>query len=204
MLMKGKVGKKRRIDYEEIFRLRKIGKTIKEIADVMGLSTSGAQYAVQVAMLEHKNLDYWDARDEEYLINQYGRKSDIVIANNLNRTLDDVRRKAKELKLGSKLDNADGVTLSKVARVLWGNRAPFYQKKLIAMGIPYETINYGTSKNYYVVNLDKFFKWAKKHQDELNFCKFEKWIFGKEPAWVDVKRKRDWAEYREKRWEAYI
>lgn len=202
MQMKRRAGAKRRIDYDKLVKLRECGKSFKEIASILGISPSGGRYAAQIAKSERQHSQ-WDAQEEDYLLSRYGTMSDTSIAHNLNRELSEVRAKAKEMRLGSKLDNVDGVTLSSIATALWGNSSAQYQRKLLDMGVPYTVVSYGNEQTYHIVNLDDFFKWAKKHQDELNFCKFEKWIFGKEPAWVDIKRKKDWAEYREKRWEAY-
>ena len=43
-----------------------------------------------------------------------------------------------------------------------------------------------------MVDMRKFWEWAEENKKQLNFAKFEKGALGKEPDWVDEKRKLDY------------
>lgn len=131
--------------------------------------------------------------DEEVTILQelWGNVPIAYIANKLNRTTIAIHKKADKLKLGAFIDNGDyvsykqllevlGVTYNSSNRLTWitNRNFPVKKKKVI---------------NSYrkVVYLDEFWQWAEKNQDILDFSKLEYLILGKEPEWVDKKRKSD-------------
>ena len=57
-----------------------------------------------------------------------------------------------------------------------------------------------------IVYLDEFWKWAEKNRSFLDFSKMEPLTLGKEPAWVNEQRKKDYksnALQRKDRWTPY-
>ena len=55
---------------------------------------------------------------------------------------------------------------------------------------PYTRVKAGT-KYRYMVDLEKFWEWAYKNQQILNFSRFEKYSLGCEPDWVESKRNQN-------------
>ena len=63
-------------------------------------------------------------------------------------------------------------------------------RKLINANIPFD-IKKVQYKKVKVIGIGKFWRWAEKNKEKLNFSNLEKFILGKEPKWVDEKRLYD-------------
>lgn len=195
------MGRKREVDYDAIHDLFAQGKRPMDISKELGIPSR----TVLRALSTFSDYDIiarrrWTKEDIDYLCKWFGRRCNTVIAKSLNRTVTAVAYKASKLRLGRKIYNMDGLTMTALVTAVFGvNKDSGFRKKLIENGLPHTIVRFGRAK-YYVVNVDKFFKWAYLHQDILNFRRFEKYALGKEPAWVDIKRKADWAEFNAERW----
>lgn len=131
--------------------------------------------------------------DEEIHILQelWGTKSISYIAKKLNRTPVSVHRKAERLKLGAFLDNGDYISYKQLLEVLgFTYNTPHKLAWVRDRNFPVKEKKVNNSYRK-VVYLNEFWQWAEKNQDALDFSKLEYLILGKEPDWVDKKRKSD-------------
>lgn len=149
----------------------------------------------------------WTKEDVEYLKEKWGNVSISSIAKKLNRSVNAVKLKAKRLGLGPMLENGSYVTLNQVAIALTGrNFSSYYKKSWIEnRGMPVHNKKV-INNTFKIIYLDEFWKWAEKNRSFLDFSKMEPLTLGKEPAWVNEQRKKDYksnALQRKDRWMPY-
>lgn len=134
----------------------------------------------------------WTKEEEEYLQEKYGTVGIKSIAKNLNRTVSAVVQKANRMKLGAFTLQGEYVTYNQLMIAIGtGKGYSYYNESWIKKrGFP---VKYKTVINcrVKVVYIDDFWKWAEENQSFVDFSKIEKNILGKEPKWVDKKRKQD-------------
>lgn len=133
----------------------------------------------------------WTKEEVEYLQDNWGDKSIKAIANHLNRSVNAIIVKAQRLELGRHIDAGDYVTYNQLIRALgYTGGSGYLTKRLKRDGFP---MHYKASikKKYAVVKLEEFWKWTKDNKQKINFANFPKGALGKEPEWVDDKRKAD-------------
>lgn len=135
----------------------------------------------------------WTQEELEYLENNWGSLSVTAIAKALGRTPGGIKLKATRLGLGSMLENGDYITLYKLLKALGlETSANHYTEKFIKNGCPIKYKKAASeNKKFRIIFLDEFWKWAEKNKQLLNFSRFEKGDLGKEPDWVNEKRKAD-------------
>ncbi len=106
--------------------------------------------------------------------------------------------KKSKLKLGNFYENSGYVTLNQVLFLIYGrNSCAALRNMLLKKGLP--IINKKIAKrSVKFVDIDKFWEWAEKNQNSLNFRKLEENILGKEPNWVKQKRNNDILQFDEK------
>ena len=149
----------------------------------------------------------WTKEEVEYLKEKWGNVSIPILAKKLNRSVNAVKLKAGRLNLGPMLENGAYVTLNQLAIALTGKNFSSYCKKswIENRGMPVH--NKKVIKNTFkIVYLDEFWKWAEKNRSFLDFSKMEPLTLGKEPAWVNEQRKKDYksnALQRKDRWMPY-
>lgn len=133
----------------------------------------------------------WKQDEVEYLMSKWGQISIIAIATKLCRTESAIINKARRLKLGPHLENGDCISLNQLYMAMRGTWGGTYTKQQwIEKGLPVRTHKVKNC-SFVVVNLDDFWKWAKKNRTILDFSKLEENILGKEPDWVKEQRKID-------------
>lgn len=136
----------------------------------------------------------WTKEDVQYLEESWGNVSIGKICENLNRTRYAINNKVNRLGLGKFTDNHSqgwvsynavldlmGITKSKGYSYI-----SFIQKR----GLPIHRLRRDKAK-IIMVNIKEFWEWAEKNQHSLDFSKLERYSFGPEPQWVDIKRQRD-------------
>lgn len=149
----------------------------------------------------------WTKEDVEYLKEKWGTVSIPYIAQKLNRSVNAIKLKAGRLNLGPMLENGSYVTLNQVAIALTGRPFSSYYKKswIENRGMPVHSKKV-IKNTFKIVYLDEFWKWAEKNRSFLDFSKMEPLTLGKEPAWVNEQRKKDYksnALQRKDRWTPY-
>lgn len=131
----------------------------------------------------------WSKEEVEYLQDKWGIDSIKNMAKKFNRTESAIVNKARRLKLGAYLENGDYITFNELLNLL-GKNARFLRKKLVKNGCP---IRYKRVKNnkFKIIYMSDFWKWAEENKHILDLSNLERNILGKEPEWVEQKRKED-------------
>lgn len=164
-------------------------KSAEEISKHIGRSESSIfQKALKMGL--KKDNYRWTKEEEDYLEDKWGVIPISTIAKKLNKTIKAVKMKAQRINLDAFLKSGDYVTFGELSKALGLDSNTYLLTKLINMGFPFEKKKV-ISKKVYIVCLKDFWKWAEKHQTAFDFSKFSKNNLGKEPDWVDEKRKRD-------------
>lgn len=133
----------------------------------------------------------WAKEEVDYLESHWGEKSITQIAKYLNRSINGIKCKAVRLELGRHIHSGDYITLHQLLIGLGlGSNYGYLTMRLKRDGFP---IHYKKSinKGYAIVYIDEFWKWMKNNKQKLSFARFEKGALGKEPNWVDEKRRAD-------------
>lgn len=135
----------------------------------------------------------WTHEEIEYLKENWGTKSVPALAEKLGRSQSSILARKEKLHLGAFLDNhpKGAVTLGAVFTALKARYHNYIMTSWVEQrGLPVFTKKVRNRK-FRMVELEKFWKWAEKNQDFLDFSKFEPLSLGPEPEWVNVKRSRD-------------
>lgn len=134
----------------------------------------------------------WTDEHVKYLERSWGRVAIKTIASRLNRTVRAVRCKAIRLNLGNYHDSNGNISLALLLSYLGVKR---FNKslvdRLIKDGLPIKKQRM-VSRWFYMVDIDKFWKWADAHRNYFNYYKLEPLVLGREPAWVDEQRHIDY------------
>lgn len=133
----------------------------------------------------------WTNDEITYLEENWGTVSIKAISKKLQRSEVAIISRARKLKLGSFIEAGDLLSLGQLIKALGQSNCYWWvKKKFIDNEIPiiYKTI---ITKKVAKIGIDDFWKWAEKNKNILNFARFEKGALGKEPYWVDKKRKAD-------------
>ncbi|WP_195940936.1 hypothetical protein [Romboutsia sp. 1001713B170131_170501_G6] len=131
----------------------------------------------------------WSKEEIEYLQDKWGIDSIKNMAKKFNRTELAIVTKANRLKLGAYLENGDYITFNELLNAL-STKPRFLREKLIKNGCP---IKYKRVKNnkFKIIYIKDFWKWAENNKHILDLSELERNTLGKEPNWVDQKRKED-------------
>lgn len=135
----------------------------------------------------------WTTEELEYLRENWGNKSIATIAYTLGRSRNAVLVKKNKLGLGAFLDNHPNgaVSICTLFRALGKNYSSYTMISWVKnRGLPIFQKKVGKN-SFKMIDIDKWWKWAEKNQDFLDFSKFEHLSLGAEPDWVAVKRAKD-------------
>lgn len=141
----------------------------------------------------------WTPEECSYLEDKWGVVSIPTIAATLGRTVNAVKSKAQKMGLGRHLYCGVEITINELANAIGkGKSYSWIIDRWTRNGLP---IKYKKSinKRYKVIDIEDFWKWAEAHKGIIDFSKFEVNMLGKEPEWVDEKRKADIAAARYKK-----
>ena len=133
----------------------------------------------------------WTSEEVEFLRESWGNFSIPYICKALGRSKSAIQNKVTRLGLGYHFNNGNLITFNQLITALGlGSSYTLLRDKYSKAGlnIIYKTVN---TRRIAKVDLDHFWKWAKDNKNILNFSKFEKGALGKEPTWVEEKRKAD-------------
>lgn len=133
----------------------------------------------------------WSNEEINYLEDKWGVMTIPFIAKNLNRSIDSIKNKAYKIGLERHLHCREEITINQLFIALGiGGSYSYSLNKMINYGLP--VVQKVTIKRVYkMIKIDKFWIWAEENRNILNFAKFERGILGKEPDWVEEKRKAD-------------
>lgn len=134
----------------------------------------------------------WTSDEIRYLQEKWGTASFATMANVLKRTPSAIKQKARNLKLGPFKESGDYVTVNQLHKTVCGWKWTVQKDdswiKKRNFPVRYQQV---LKRKIKVVGLDDWWEWAEKHQDFLDFSKFEKYSLGAEPDWVEAKRLKD-------------
>ena len=118
----------------------------------------------------------WTKEDMDYLRENWGEISLKVMSRKLKRTETAIRSKAGREGLGGYIENGSYITLMDLARAIDIDKYESTYRKLINANIPFyiKKVQY---KKVKVIEIEKFWSWAEKNKEKLNFSKLEKSIF---------------------------
>ena len=163
------------------------GLVISEVAKELNVSISTVNRAIKKYNMG--SLKFWSDEDIEYLYDNFGNLSILTIAKVLNRSVKAVKFKAYKLGLNS-FENSGRVSAAELGRSLGVDKSLVY-KWIKEKGLRSKSIVLSEKRRFHMIDVDEFWKWAYKNQSIINFARFEKFILGKEPIWVNEKRQYD-------------
>lgn len=129
----------------------------------------------------------WEEEEIDFLKDNYGIKSEKYICKALGRTPSAIENKITRLELGrwyylgdyctlSEMVSATGITYSTFRNWVENYEFPIIKKRY-------------RKTHFRMVDLDKFWKWAEKNKNMVEWDKIPYLVFGEEPEWVDEARK---------------
>jgi len=135
----------------------------------------------------------WTKKEDEFLRDRIGELSLMQISKKLGRSFSSIKnRGGKIFGVTNPLSHIDGITLNKLSKCFGVSYCWMVQKVWIEkLNIPYKTKVVSKTRAYRYVNIDEFWVWAEKNKNAIDFSSLEKNILGREPEWVDGKRRVD-------------
>lgn len=123
----------------------------------------------------------WTEKEVEYLEKFYEKRGVDYIAKKLDRTLYSVKRKAQ--KLGHNAYVCEDLYVRMIARC-FNCDSRVVNRWIDHYGLPCRTVKRGQATCRLVAS-DKFWKWAKEHQDLIPWAKYERYSILPEPEWIN-------------------
>ena len=110
----------------------------------------------------------WTKEDMDYLRENWGETSLKVMSKKLKKTEIAIRTKAGREGLGGYIENGSYITLMDLARAIDRDKYESTYRKLINANIPFyiKKVQY---KKVKVIGIGKFWRWAEKNKEKLNF-----------------------------------
>lgn len=139
-------------------------------------------------------------RDEDNTLEEYwGTLTEQGIAKMVGRTTGAVRQRAGDLGLGPARDNGSNYILFRhLIQVIYnypdetlGGQTRSKRDAWTKKGLPIYARNTSANKSHWVIDPEKWWRWAETHQGILDFSAFEPLALGPEPDWVPAKRRHD-------------
>ena len=173
---------------EEILFLRDhcVSMSFKEMAGVLGRSESSVRNKiVKSGMLDiPKNRTYWSGEEERFLEETYAMKGAEYVAKKLGRTVSSVRHKAQRMNIPS--IETDALDLRTVANAFQSDIS-VVKRWMEKYGMPYTLLDYTKKRRnnrIYRIDAEKFWDWAEKHKDVINWSKYKAGYILPEPTWA--------------------
>lgn len=180
-------------EYKQLEKLTMIDKkSPKEIAEIMGRSEDSIIIKINRRGLKIQTNDkrFWTKEEETLLSDLWGSESVEKIAKKLNRTVSSIKNKVFLLGLGSQMENNyDGLKISEICDLFNVRRETV--RIWVALGLNFKTRDMSKSRSYQYVEIKDLFEFLEKNQNIWDSRVLEKNILGKEPEWLQLKRKKD-------------
>lgn len=154
-----------------------------------------------------RNYRRWTDEENEYLKEWWGILPAGKLAHNLKRSLGSVWNHAHQMGLGRWFDNTEDIPVRLLIGLMYGE--PYPNKKIdtwLKHGLRVTKVNASMTgahnKTRILINIDRFWRWAEKHQKLIDLYKLERGALGNEPEWTKLKRASDSAKHEAsgKRW----
>lgn len=129
----------------------------------------------------------WTTSEIDYLQENYGNVSKEFISRKLDRSISAIENKVARLNLGRWYHNQEYMTINELATGL------NVHQSTVKRWIDYHDLPFVSKRLnktlFQMVRLDKFWEWAEKHRNMIEWDKVELLILGKEPDWLKKTRK---------------
>lgn len=134
----------------------------------------------------------WTTEEESWLAENWGHVTMAGICKHLNRTKNAVMCRVHRLGLPPYYESGDYVTVNALHNAFYGSNFHSYAMKswVKDRGLPVHNKRRGNCVAK-IIYLDEFWEWAEKNRSFLDFSKMEPLALGKEPAWVEEQRHKD-------------
>ncbi len=151
----------------------------------------------------------WTDDDVNSLCEMWGNSSVERICTKLKRSKSSVIQKVNRLKLGAFLDNSIYITKHQLFVALGINSDSYKNVSWLKnRGLKTHKVKRG-KQTFNMILIDEFWEWAYENMNFLDFSSFQRNSLGKEPKWVDEKRRKDikksyqfkrtpWSEFEDK------
>lgn len=187
---------KRWTEYEvQYLKMNWNKKRIQEIADNLGRTYDAVYTKAKTIGLGPNKKEYsrnWTKEEIDYLMDSWGVISIETIAKKLNRTTHAVSLKAGRLGLGRFLEAGEYITLNQLLNEIYGTYVgkQYTIKSWLEKGLPVKRKKV-RNRSFKIIYLDDWWDWAEMNSSLVDFSKLEPLALGKEPKWVEAKRKAD-------------
>lgn len=183
------MGKKFTLNKDQLEELIK-KYTVKELVDITGYGESTLYAHLSKHNLITKKRRDYTKEELIYLEEKWGTKSIKAIARKLNRSEWAVRMKAYKMGLGDPRLSMDGITINQLSKAIGVHYQSVMRNWVKQYGFPVKNKVLANEKVNYVTHGD-FWKWAKDNRNLIDFSRIEENILGREPNWVNEKRRVD-------------
>ena len=122
----------------------------------------------------------WTKKEERYIVRNYLRQPVKLTAQKLNRTESSVKHKAERLGLNHYMSGLNAKTLAKC----FNSDVSVVIRWIKKFNLPCEKIVCETQKRY-IIDDCKFWHWAEKHKEIINWSKYDRRSLSPEPDWLD-------------------
>jgi len=173
-----------------------------EIGNHLGKSPSSVATRIKILKLTRKEtLRRWTEQEDEYLLKYYGSKSLERISRRLQRSIPALESRLSRLGVYGvraytgkimvyELDKCLQVDVHTIYNWIRNNRLPYKMTR-------------ARTRNFIVIDVLAFWKWAEQNKEFLNFSKIPRHTLIPEPDWVNKQRKYDYynrPKHENKKW----
>ena len=130
---------------------------------------------------------FWTIEEVEYLQDKWGQIETVKICKHLNRTYASVKAKVKKIGLGPARQAGEFLCASELAYSINVDKRTI--DRYIQKGLKATRKRFGLgSKKNICINIEDFWRFAKKNKELIKFYRFRKGDLPGEPKWVDEVR----------------
>ena len=160
--------------------------SFKELGDILGRSESSIRNKlIKTGTINPtKTHKYWSKEEKEFLEENYSKKGVDYVAKKLNRSVESVRHKAMSMRIYAK--ETDALTLRTIADSFQSD-VSVVKRWISKFDMPHEILSYTKKRQtnrVYRVDSEKFWAWAEKHKDVINWSKYDIGSIIPEPTWA--------------------
>lgn len=166
--------------------------TTFEVAELLDRSEESIVVRAKKIGIEIDQMNRkWTTEEEELLSDLWGEKPIEYIAKVLNRTETALINRSYVLGLGSQIENNyDGLTIPEISNLFLVGTITILTSWVV-LGLKIHTRKISNNKSYKYVTINELFEFLERNQNIWDSRVLEKNILGKEPEWLQEKRKRD-------------
>ena len=133
----------------------------------------------------------WTAEEKELLCELYGKYSIPTIAKRFGRSENAILVMRERLRLGGVLENSEFITVNRLLKEFgYIQCGGYFKGQLERAGFPFKRQRVKQC-SFDMVDIEKFWEWAENCGDLFDFSRLPKNALGKEPDWVDKRRRYD-------------